>query len=388
MLSVQLFLVFLAFTHSGDCLRSGSGEMRERKVRGGLPSPPVTIPLTDHLVPERTESVRTRRQSELLEDWTRTNAVASNKKFKLGSEQRVQFGDDKGFFTTVLAAYNNHWVLRTRAEDWWSTISQSLARRIDKHAQNPAVRQFFVSHEGKKQLTVFIGPSVRGINNERFFQDMTSQITENINKPEYTSLMASDFSLSSSVDRIVSSIMLMFSFKEYFEYRAFSLCGIPAVTMLGSEEDWISLIQKLEKVEELLLPLENVLQLEQWFSSSKAVLKNLLETYRGNPDKSWWSRIMDIHREYGSGGGTTLSGWFVRDFLGLYTGDLKELPSGVNVVPLTLTDGYTEEEAALVAGLTGYTITEEELTMGNLTFPAVEAMPGWGLLMDPDSTFN
>ena len=78
----------------------------------------------------------------------------------------------------------------------------------------------------------------------------------------------------------------------------------------------------------------------------------------------------------------------MRDFLGLYTGDLEELPSGVNVVPLTLTDGYTEEQAALVAGLTGYSVTEQELTQGNVTYPAVQAVPGWGLLMDPDSTFN
>ena len=169
---------------------SASGEITETKVR--------TIQLADHLLPESTGSVRTRRQSELLEDWTRTSKVATNKRFKLGSEELVQFGDDKGFFTTVMAAYNNHWVLRTRPEDWWTTISQTLATKIDKHAEDPAVRQFFVSHEGKKQLTVFIGPSVRGINNERFFQAMISQITENINKPEYTSLMTSDFSLSSS----------------------------------------------------------------------------------------------------------------------------------------------------------------------------------------------
>ena len=78
----------------------------------------------------------------------------------------------------------------------------------------------------------------------------------------------------------------------------------------------------------------------------------------------------------------------MRDFLGLYSGDLKDLPSGVNVVPLTLTDGAREEQSALVAGVTGYTVTEGELTIGNVTYPAVQSVLGWGLLMDPDSTFN
>ena len=139
-----------------------------------------------------------------------------------------------------------------------------------------------------------------GVDYNWFFQAMISQITENINKPEYTSLMKADFSQSTSVDRIVNNIMLMYSFKEYFEYRMMLMCGIPGVVMLGSEDDWLSLLEKLVKVEELLKPLEDVLQLKDWFKSSQAVLKNLLETYRGNPDKDWWSRIMDIHQTFGS----------------------------------------------------------------------------------------
>ena len=136
-----------------------------------------------------------------------------NKTFRLGSDGEVSTGEDKGLFSTILAAYSNHWVLKTRPEDWWTTISQIIAIRIDKKANDTAVREFFVSHEGKIKLTVLIGPSVNGINSERFFSEMISQITRNINKPEYTSLMDCDFSGSTAVDRIINSIMLMYSFK-------------------------------------------------------------------------------------------------------------------------------------------------------------------------------
>ena len=59
-------------------------------------------------------------------------------------------------------------------------------------------------------------------------------------------------------------------------------------------------------------------------------------------------------------------------------------------MPLTITDGCTEEQTALVAGVTGYTLTEEELTDpdSKVTFPAVQSVLGWGLLMDPNSIFN
>ena len=135
-----------------------------------------------------------------------------NKTFRLGSDGQVSTGEDKGLFSTILAAYSNHWVLKTRPEDWWTTISQIIAIRIDNKANDKAVRKFFVSHEGKKTLTVLID-EIDDINSERFFSEMISQITRNINKPEYTSLMESDFSESTAVDRVINSIMLMYSFK-------------------------------------------------------------------------------------------------------------------------------------------------------------------------------
>ena len=202
-----------------------------------------------------------------------------------------------------MAAYNNHWILRTRPEDWWTTISQIIATRIDKVANYNNVRRFFVSHEGKKTLTVNVGSSITGIEKESFFQQMISEISKNINNPDYTTLMESDFSQSTSVDRIVNNIMLMFSFQKYFEYRASTRCGIPGVIMEGSEEDWRRLLQKFEEVEEYLKPIDSALDLEYWFEEVKPVLQKLIDTFCGNPDKDWWSRIFDQYTRHGSGAG-------------------------------------------------------------------------------------
>ena len=242
-------------------------------------------------------------QSNLLQLWTREMEVARDKVFRLGSQQTVSGGEDKGLLSVIMAAYNNHWVLRTRPEDWWTSIAQIIATKIDKVAKEDLVRQFFVSHEGKKTLTVRIGPSVSGIDDEWFFQRMISQISQNINKPEYTTLMESDFSRSTSVDKIVNSIMLMYSFQEYFEYRAMILCGIPGVIMEGSEEDWRMLVDKIAKVEEYLKPIEEAVALESWFRKVRSILEKLVETFRGNPDRDWWSRIFDQKKQFGSGGG-------------------------------------------------------------------------------------
>ena len=66
--------------------------------------------------------------------------------------------------------------------------------------------------------------------------------------------------------------------------------------------------------------------------------------------------------------------------------ELEDIPSGINVVPLTITDGRREEQSALVAGVTGYTITEEEITDpdSKVSYPSVQSALGWGLLLEPD----
>ena len=63
---------------------------------------------------------------------------------------------------------------------------------------------------------------------------------------------------------------------------------------------------------------------------------------------------------------------------------MEDIPSGINVVPLTITNGDYEEQSALVAGVTGYAITEEELTdpESKVTFPSVQSV------LEPNSKFK
>ena len=50
----------------------------------------------------------------------------TKKTFVLGSNETVNYGSDHGFLNTIMTAYNNHWVLKTCPEDWWSSIRQIL----------------------------------------------------------------------------------------------------------------------------------------------------------------------------------------------------------------------------------------------------------------------
>ena len=72
----------------------------------------------------------------------------------LGSDGMVYCHKDDGIFSAVLAAYNNHWKLRTSPDDWWFCVVKKVSLAIDENAEKPAVRDLFVNHEGKKILSV------------------------------------------------------------------------------------------------------------------------------------------------------------------------------------------------------------------------------------------
>ena len=367
------------------------------------------ILLDVNLKPEPIKNVPLKKtfQPELIRKWTKVEKKKNprgrmlkqegenlNKKtFALGSKDEVCYESDVGFLAAVLCAYNNHWLLKTSPEDWWITITQKVAMTIDEKANDPSVKQFFVSHEGKKQLTVLVDPPIYNVDYEWFFNEMKDLISTNINNSDYTDIMDCNFPHSTSVQKIVNNIMLMKGFKEYFEYRMRTRCGVPGVRMVGTQDDWKLLPQKFYKLKEFLEPIQNVLGLGDWFSSVVVVLDKLLDTYLGNPDKDWWSKMIYRNTTYGSGGTDDYGGWFISDFLGLgekIDTNLTKVPSGLSIVPLTLTDGVIEEATDLVAGVTGYKVTDNTVYDAEVggRYPTVQSVQGWGLFLNPDSIFR
>eukprot|EP00092_Neocalanus_flemingeri_P001322 GFUD01001412.1.p1 GENE.GFUD01001412.1~~GFUD01001412.1.p1 ORF type:complete len:391 (+),score=103.74 GFUD01001412.1:353-1525(+) len=296
---------------------------------------------------------------------------------------------DKGLFSTIFKAYANHWVLVTTPEDWWFTIIRKVALDIDAVSDNQTIRNFFVSHEGKKELVVELGTSVYGANYSNFFDAMTDKIAENINKPEYVKIMNSDFSTSSNLDKIVSNLAIMSSVQEYFSYSGGILCGIPKVEMKGTEQDWVRLLKKFNKLEKYLQELQNIIGNTKWWPKARTVLEKLLDTYRDNPDQDWWSKIITQSGAGGCGIPQEFTGWFVDilqsgqpDELAFSRVTPDNLPSGLISVPMKITDGNTEEQSALVAGIPGFTIEKDEKET------KIQAVHAWALMMEPNSVFR
>jgi hypothetical protein len=77
----------------------------------------------------------------------------------LGSEEflHLYHGADCGLFSSVVAAYNKHWKLRTSPEDWWYVVARRVAIAIDQNSKREAVRKLFVEHEGtNKSRSIYL----------------------------------------------------------------------------------------------------------------------------------------------------------------------------------------------------------------------------------------
>merc|ERR1711962_611638 len=297
----------------------------------------------------------------------------------VGTTEEVYFDHDFGFFSAVLACYNNHWVLKTSPDDWWNVIVRNVAQAVDDNGEKENVRKFFVEHQGKKMIDIDV-PTLAHLDYSWLFDQFAQGIRMNIKTPGYVDVMQADFTTTTKDQLISSQIMLMASVQKYFEYCFGTFCcGIPGVEMVGEVNDWERLVQKTSKLEEMLQPVMKEIGLGEWFSRTLTTLAKLVDTYKGNPDKKWWSHILDWHTAFGSGARSSWSGWMIDFLMAGEAHGPEDFKSGVVSVPVKIYDVLSgppvEDTGKLVAGTVGYTVKEGGRA------PVVEAKQGWVLLL-------
>jgi len=319
---------------------------------------------------------KTDENKQMMKKWTSV----------VGSDGEVFHDIDWGFFSAILACYNNHWVLRTSPDDWWNVIVRNVAQAVDTHGEKESVKDFFVSHEEKKQITIIVPDRLDNVDYSWLFDQFSLGIRENIKTPGYVDVMQADFSTTTAEQRIASQIMIMSSVQKYFDFSFGTRCGIPGVEMRGTLQDWEDLVSKITKLKRMLQPVMEELGLQKWFTRTSTILDELLKTYKDKPDKKWWQSILSWNIANGSGERSWWDGWMV-DFLrpnpeGRAT-QASDFQSGVVSVPVTVFDNLcsppVREVGKLVAGTVGFTVDEEGER------PVVEANQAWTLLMPTGS---
>jgi len=299
----------------------------------------------------------------------------------IGPTEELFYDEDFGFFSAIIACYNNHWILKTSPDDWWNVIARTVAQAIDDNGDKEKVRNFFVDHDDKKEITIIV-PHLATVDYGWLFDQFSQGIRANIKTPGYVDLMQADFSTTTPNQLISSQVMIMSSMQKYFSFGFGTLCGIPGVEMKGRKEDWEQLINKTEELEKSLEAVIKEINLGDWFNKTKNILSKLLDTFNGNPDKVWWSHILSWNQTYGSGARSWWSGWMI-DFLGAGGAEnVTDFQSGTVSVPVRIfQDGGPEDTGLIVAGTVGYKVEEEP----GMFAPMVEAKQSWVLLLPQQS---
>jgi len=213
-----------------------------------------------------------------------------------------------GFVHTVLKCYNQHHALTIRPDDVWLAILTQFSCFVNGNAE--ALRSLFVLHDGKKELELSIimeqeAEKVdRGLVVQMLVETMNGKIQENVVDPELREWIIPAFSTTNTDDRLVAGIVMMATVKEYFTFRMRLLCGIPRVTLEGKRDDWVCLLNRIEKLKEFGP------QTTAWYRLLHPILSRFVKAFdkpNSRENMEFWSKV--AHYQFFGSGSTSLSGW-------------------------------------------------------------------------------
>ncbi len=274
-----------------------------------------------------------------------------------------------GFVNTVLCAYNQHHHLILRPDDIWQAIILQFNLYVNAHAEE--LRHLFVAHKDKKDLEVRASGSTDTYDRSQFPIEIGKVIEKNVLDAKLRAWIVSDFSTTTTKDKVVASITMMATLQAYFTYSCYLSCGIPQVTLLGDRDDWVRLRARIDK-----LPSFGE-EPTKWYDLLVPVLTRFIRAFDSPNSKAnvdFWQKV--CHRHSGGSGEPHMTGWITGfcfwnkkglrldeygrergqlevDGVGYHRVDDSQLAAGWVGVRVSVDDNGYKFEARMVAGHVG-----------------------------------
>ncbi|PTB77077.1 hypothetical protein M440DRAFT_1355487 [Trichoderma longibrachiatum ATCC 18648] len=142
----------------------------------------------------------------------------------------------------AIEAWGQHQSLILRPDEVWFEILAQLNFYMTAHAED--VRHLFVDHEGKEEIQVW----------RLSWRDVIAAFGGEIQKRVKTDWLLDwimpGFSTSDDNDGLTATVLMMGLMQHYFEFSGGIICGLPEVTLLGERDDWVKLLEKLDRLKE------------------------------------------------------------------------------------------------------------------------------------------
>jgi hypothetical protein len=204
----------------------------------------------------------------------------------------------------VQIAFSQHRPLVLSPDCVWLVIAEGFSHHVHEHAE--AFRGRLVRHQGKLALK----EDIYGENLEAFehgIAGLSEQIRRETDPAVHDTLIC-DFSTTTTESRIASQVALMDAYSDYFKYTLHCVCGIPAITLTGTTEDWQRMRERIEVLE--------TFELQWWVARLRPILDEFIQTAKGNPSREFWQAIYKPRKVYAS---ALITGWITDLFP--YLGD-------------------------------------------------------------------
>ena len=114
-------------------------------------------------------------------------------------------------------------------------------------------------------------------------------------------LFGCDFSTSTEVERVAGRIVMLDAYSPYFAVWVRFICGIPAITLTGTVDDWRKIRARVDRIAGW--------GLETWCRSLVPITDQFVAAADGRVDTAFWRRIYSPADAYGA---RVVTGWAAR----------------------------------------------------------------------------
>ena len=184
----------------------------------------------------------------------------------------------------------------------WLMIIQGVANHINAHAEE--LRSRIVNHQGKVTIQVrrddFIKRSPENPWSE-VFNDFSTQIRDHVGSN--IQLFVPSFSTTGPMERAAAEVVLLDAMQSYFEYRVYTACGIPSITLEGTYDDWKALAERVHGFREFGLGF--------WLDVLSPILNQFAWASQGDVDPTFWRSLYKLNDQ---SGGPVITGWITAFF--------------------------------------------------------------------------
>jgi hypothetical protein len=320
---------------------------------------------------ERKDVLLNKRRTENKTDISTINKVKSlSKNYSIKHENIYYWTDtstgveqtfeSNNFIGSFLNAYNTHCDIVLNPDNIWIMISLYFSKYVDANVKTLRSKIVKGERDGEgEQLKkivvkeyVHVEQSFRtGQELDYFYEQIYEQVKSNTMDGVIDALKC-DFSTSGSIQKIISTSIIMNSFKKSFSYgRLIMDCGINNIYFQGVRDDWVKLIKKTEN----LAQYDVDSKLIKYIQCILTILKQFVDTWDGQVDVEFWNRILATKEKLiGSGGQTQtmIEGWILWFFGEYEFMDLDNVPDYSISVPIELENKLTgtKKNLDIVAG--------------------------------------